>query len=145
MNTQNEPNEDHKESLQWHIVSSLEHCDHQHLRFMAQKIMDQTFSVDPNKPWTAKPEVNEQLISFLEHKQLDGVGVKEYQRKQFSKDLVAFCGNKKVTGPATKLCAALKAMEDEAQIERFKEKLNLNTIITENDNSSMKVCESASC
>ena len=51
---------------------------------------------------------------------MNGLMVKEYDRKQFGKDAVAFCdGNKKVNGVAMKLYGKLKAM-DNKQMERFK-------------------------
>ena len=75
----------------------------------------------PERPWKYKQDINEQLISFLEHKELDGVQMMEFKRKDFGKELVAFCdGNKKMNGPAMKIWAALTAI-DEPQMALFKE------------------------
>ena len=109
-------------SLQWDKVSALEQCDHRHLLFLATEIMECRFSIDPTKPWTAKQGVNDQLISFLKETAMDGTKLKGYQRKQFGKDVVSFCdGNKQMKGMATKLHQRLVAMDDHAQMERFKE------------------------
>ena len=109
--------------LEWDGVSALEHCGHRHLMFLTKEIMECRFTNEADKPWKSNPEIDNLLISFLENKQMNGSMVKEYDRKQFGKDAVAFCNEKKANGAAMKLYKRLMAMDNE-QMERFKEKIS---------------------
>ena len=118
-----EPIDDEKETSSpslWDKVTALEHCEHRHLMFLTKEIMECRFSVDPARPWKSKQELDDLLISWFEKKQMNGSMVKEYDRKQFGKDAVAFCdGNKRMNGVAMKFYGKLRAMDNE-QMERFK-------------------------
>ena len=47
---------------------------------------------------------SDSFLSFLEDKKVDGEKLMKYQRKQFGKDVIEFCGgNKKLNGPVMKL------------------------------------------
>ena len=121
-------------SLDWDKVRALEDCGNRHLMFLTKEIMECRFSIDPEKPWKTRPEINDLLISWFEKEQMNGSMVKEYDRKQFGKDAVAFCdGNKKVNGVAIKFYGKLRAMDNE-QMERFKNGITSN-------NNATKVCQ----
>ena len=104
-------------------MGALEDCEHRHLMFLTMEIMECRFAADPAKPWKSNPEIDNLLILWFQKKQMDGSMVKEYDRKQFGKDAVAFCdGNKKAKATAMKLYKRLIAMDNE-QMQRFKKEM----------------------
>ena len=99
--------------------------------------MECRFVIDVNKPWSVKPEVTWQLISFLVHNQLDGVELMEYSGKQFTKNVAAFCdGNNKMKGPALRMLRVLRAI-DRVQMRRFKQGLGIEV---DSDEDNYEVC-----
>ena len=126
------------DSLQWDKVSALEDCEHIHLMFLTKEIMECRFTNEADKPWKSNPEIDNLIISFLENKEMNGSMVKEYDRKQFGKDAVAFSdGNKKVNGTAMKLYKRLMTMDDE-NMKLFKE-----TILCASSGVQNEVCSTS--
>ena len=88
----------------WDSINALSDCSNAHILEIAERVIE-----DVGGLLIKNRDI---LLSFLAEQQIDGAMLMQYQKRVFSKEVIAFAdGNKKVNGPSGKFLKGLLSFD----------------------------------
>ena len=115
---------------EWNGVRELADCNNHQIMEIAKRVIDDDDGLKMR-------DYLDIFLSFLAEKQIDGVMVKEYKKKQFANDVKAFSSNKKLVRQSMRLLKKLQKYDVSVLVKESMEWKKVSAFTTRNISFSL--------